>query len=185
MSDRKGDWMLTASGRQFWPCDPRVEDVDIFDICTALAQMCRYGGHTGHYYSVAQHSVELARYFLKRNDKPLARWALLHDGGEAYVADVIRPIKPFLGNYRQIESEVERVVWTRFGLVGEMPIAVKDADSRIIVDEMCALWPPEPLEKYDLIDRPRLGIDILPVSASNADDIFGAMFRELFPECAS
>lgn len=182
---RKGDWMLTASGRQFWPCDPHAADVDIFDIQTALTQLCRYGGHTLHFYSVAQHSVELARYFLRRNDPAMAQWALLHDAAEAYVADVIRPLKPFLGNYREIEHRVEQVVWHRYGLEGDLPLPVKDADSRIIVDEMAALFGAEPLEKYGLLGRPRLGVDIRPMMIGQADAAFGRLFAQLFPEHAS
>lgn len=54
---RIGDWMQTASGRMFWPVDPRPEDVEINDIAHALSLTCRYCGHVREFYSVAQHSV--------------------------------------------------------------------------------------------------------------------------------
>ena len=48
---RKGDWMQTISGRQFWPIDPRPEDVFIEDIAHALSMMCRFNGHCDRFYS--------------------------------------------------------------------------------------------------------------------------------------
>lgn len=41
ITQRKGDWMQTWSGRQFWPLDPRVEDIDLRDIAHSLSMQCR------------------------------------------------------------------------------------------------------------------------------------------------
>lgn len=38
--DRIGDWMQTYTGRQFWPIDPRPEEIEIEDIAHALSMMC-------------------------------------------------------------------------------------------------------------------------------------------------
>lgn len=65
---RHGDWMQTYSGRKFWPVDPRPEEVFIEDIAHALSMICRFGGHSLVFYSVAQHSVLVARN-LKREHK--------------------------------------------------------------------------------------------------------------------
>lgn len=100
---RTGDWMITFTGRKYWPLDPRADEVCIDDIATALAHQGRYNGHGRHFYSVAQHSAELARWFMAKGDHPLARWALLHDAAEAYVGDVIRPLKKFLPGFAEIE----------------------------------------------------------------------------------
>ncbi len=53
----RGDWMQTATGRQFWPMDPRPHEVFIEDIAHALSMICRFGGHCRRFYSVAEHSV--------------------------------------------------------------------------------------------------------------------------------
>lgn len=37
---RHGDWMQTVSGRQFWPMDPRPQEIHIEDI--AHAQLCGF-----------------------------------------------------------------------------------------------------------------------------------------------
>lgn len=43
---RKGDWMTTFSGVQFWPLDPRREEIRLEDIAHSLSQQCRFAGHT-------------------------------------------------------------------------------------------------------------------------------------------
>lgn len=85
----RSDWMQTYTGRVFWPLEPRPEDVDIVDIAHALANLCRYGGHSKVFYSVAHHSVLVSQIVPPAD----ALWGLMHDSAEAYVIDLIRPIK--------------------------------------------------------------------------------------------
>lgn len=64
-SERKGDWSqighaADGTARQFYPFDPRPEDVHIEDISLSLSRQARYLGHTrsdSEGLSVAQHSV--------------------------------------------------------------------------------------------------------------------------------
>lgn len=123
--------MQTRGGRQFWPLDPRPEEIHIEDIASALSKLCRYGGHCLRFYSVAEHCVHVAA--AAPADLKLA--ALLHDASEAYLQDVIRPIKSHLTNYFAIEADLERCVATRFGLVWPIPVEVKRLDTAILADE--------------------------------------------------
>ena len=41
---------------------------------------------------------------------------LLHDASEAYISDIIRPVKAHLSNYLEIESSIMNVILERFGL---------------------------------------------------------------------
>jgi hypothetical protein len=151
---RRGDWMQTVSGRQFWPLDPRAEEVHIEDIAGALSKLCRYGGQCLRFYSVAEHCVHVANYA----PEGLKLAALLHDASEAYLSDVIRPIKSHLTNYLEIEAGLERVIAQRFGLTWPMPVEVKRLDTAILADEreqnMAA--PPIPWQQND----PPLGVTL-------------------------
>jgi hypothetical protein len=127
----RGDWIQTATGRQFWPIDPHADEVFIDDIAHALSMLCRFGGHCLRFYSVAEHSVLLSRAAAPED----RLWALLHDATEAYLVDVPRPLKPFLVGYKEAEGKIMRAVCEKFGLGDDMPDRVKDADKRILFDE--------------------------------------------------
>ena len=129
--------MQTHSGRQYWPLDPKPDDVDIFDIAHALSNLCRFGGHVSSFYSVAQHSVYVS------HNVPL-EWrlvALLHDATEAYVVDVPRPLKKFLTNYKEIELLNWFAIAERFYLPLEMPECIHDADNFVLRAEARILMP--------------------------------------------
>lgn len=127
----RGDWIQTATGRQFWPMDPRPDDVCIDDIAHALSLLCRFGGHCLRFYSVAEHCVLLARVA----PPEFGLWALLHDASEAYLVDVPRPIKPFLVGYSEAEDKIMRAVAVRYRLHLGMPAIVKQLDRAILMDE--------------------------------------------------
>lgn len=130
--ERRGDWMQTFSGRRFWPIDPRPEDVAIEDIAHALALQSRFDGHCLRFYSVAEHSVLLAR----AASPSAALWLLLHDASEAYLSDMVRPLKRFMPEYRAAEDRVAWVIYEAFGMdPGAEPAEVKALDNRILMNE--------------------------------------------------
>lgn len=127
MTERTGHWLQTRSGRAFYPCSPLPEDVDIFDIAHALSMICRFGGHSRVFYSVAQHSI-LVAYEAERAglNRYACLAALLHDAAEAYVGDMIWPLKRAIGHlgYDDIEAGVQAAILSRFGLL-QMPSDLK------------------------------------------------------------
>jgi uncharacterized protein len=133
--DRHGDWLQTYTGKQFWPMDPRSQEVDIRDIAHALSMQCRYAGHCRRFYSVAEHSTLIARWLVGKQ-RDAALYGLLHDASEAYLVDVPRPVKPFLTGYAAAEARVMAAIWSHFGLGPDVPAIVKEADDRILADEL-------------------------------------------------
>jgi hypothetical protein len=134
----RGDWMQTYTGVRFYPMDPRPEELDIRDIAHALSLICRYGGHVDRFYSVAEHCVLMSQYVPEEH----ALWALLHDASEAYVGDMVRPLKRQLPEYEAAEGRVIAAIVERFGLPSTtMPAEVKDADNRILLTERAILMP--------------------------------------------
>lgn len=154
----RGDWMQTYTGVRFHPLDPRPEDIDAADIAHALSLICRYGGHVHRFYSVAEHCVLMSQAV----PSSFALWALLHDAAEAYVGDMVRPLKRSMAAYQEVEEVVMSAIAQRFALPTEwktlhtgrwvgttftphrvpvMPPAVKDADNRILLTERDTLMP--------------------------------------------
>lgn len=174
MSERVGDWMQLYSGRRFWPLDPRVEDIAIEDIAHALSLICRYQGHSRRFYSVAEHSLLMCRAATER--RPLDRaeqlQALLHDAAEAYLCDVIRPVKRSIVGYQEAEHRIERVIQERFGLLAPGKTPFVDAlDNAILYDEARALMRVD-LEPWHEQFHPGIGLAILGLSPVDAEAAF-------------
>lgn len=133
---RKGDWMQTYTGRQFWPLDPRPHEIDIEDVAHALGMACRYAGHVLQFYSVAEHSVLLCRWLKEAGEPAEVQLAgLLHDAPEAYLVDVPRPVKPYLTEYKKFETRLWYAVAARFNISAHIPHILHFADGAILADE--------------------------------------------------
>jgi uncharacterized protein len=141
----------TFTGRRVNPLAMTCGDINIRDIAHALANTCRFGGHAKHFYSVAEHC------YLISLTVPLdcALEALLHDAAEAYVGDMVRPIKyqPEMVEFRVAERRIEDLIIERFGLSAEDDVwaHVKDADDRILLDET-----------QELMRDPSMYVDLFP-----------------------
>lgn len=171
--ERTGNWMQTYTGRQFWPLDPRADEVDIVDIAHALANSCRYAGHCHGFYSVAEHSVLLS-HIVPPED---AFAALMHDATEAYVVDVPRPLKPFLPGYKEIETRVWSAIAAAFGLAEELPESVKLADTAILLAERDQVMGTPPADWGIEGEAPEVTIRFL--NPWNAKEAFLDRFEEL------
>jgi hypothetical protein len=169
----RGDWMQLASGRQFFPLDPRPEEIFIDDIAASLSKLCRFGGHTRRFYSVAEHCVHVANAAWPQ----IALDALLHDASEAYLSDVIRPIKPFLSNYREIEERLEAAIAERFRLDWPMPAEIKRLDNAILADERDQAMATPPADWR--LPEPPHGVTLQFWSPEKAEYEFLAAFRRL------
>ena len=135
---RKGQWMQTFTGRLYWPEDPRPGDFDIKDVAHSLANICRYGGHCHRFYSVCEHScrVSLAVKYLGGTSEEQYE-ALLHDAVEAYIGDVVWPLKraPDMAGYLIIEKRNEIAFGEQFGLAPKQPGIVKHCDLVLLATE--------------------------------------------------
>ena len=119
MSHLKDRYLSTYTGKKFFPYDPRPEQICIEDIAHGLSMLCRFVGQCRFFFSVAEHSIAVAR-LLPAN---LKLFGLLHDASEAYLADLPRPVKAGLPEYKAIEANVERVIAEKFELPFPMPPA--------------------------------------------------------------
>jgi 5'-deoxynucleotidase YfbR-like HD superfamily hydrolase len=171
------DWFITASGRQLFALDPDPAQICIEDIAHALSNICRFSGHTREFVSVAQHCVLVSRLVPHEH----ARAALLHDAPEAYLGDVIRPIKRVLGiNYTRLELAWWLAITKRFGVNPTLPDCVKDADNIALMTERRDLIPSHAFkwveDEHGYKPHPERVIPMTPCEARAA---FLARFEEL------
>ncbi len=173
-----GGWMLTFTGRAFYPLDPRADNIDIIDVAHALSMICRYGGHVRRFYSVSEHCVLMSRAVPPAD----ALWALLHDATETYMGDMIRPLKRQLPEYAAAEDRLMLVICDRFGLPYQCPPSVKAADTRSLRDERDALNTPPPMPWVASENVPALGVPIVGWSPEHAKRAFLDRYTELTGE---
>ena len=116
---QKSSVMAAISGRQIDLSDFCAQDVCLLDVAHALSLQCRAGGHFERFYSVAQHCLNCEAEARAQGLGARVRLAcLLHDAGEAYLSDLIRPVKALLPDYARLEKRIDQAVFTAFGLDG-------------------------------------------------------------------
>lgn len=140
-------WILTRSGRKFDLANPTADMVDPADIAHSLSMQCRFNGHTSSFYSVAQHCYLVADLVPAEHQLH----ALLHDATEAYVGDLVRPLKEGMRNwanyhglacaYDVAEQQVWEAICERFDLDPRLPASVKHADLVALATEKRDLMP--------------------------------------------
>lgn len=126
-------WIQTSSGGSIDLINPKPEEIKIRDIAHALSNICRFGGHCRWHYSVAQHSV-LVSYLVPAE---LALDALLHDAAEAYLGDIVRPLKVNgdMQGYKEAEKLMESVICKTFDLGDLNHPEIKKADMQMLAAE--------------------------------------------------
>lgn len=144
----------TASGKKFYPYDCKPDQIDVETIARHLACQARWNGATRHrfitdriFYSVAEHSVYVADYVAQELNRPdLAFDALMHDAAEAYIPDLIRPLKyspEFRAPFKALEEKIEEVIARKYRLQFPMPKEVKHADDAVCLAEWHQIVPRE------------------------------------------
>jgi len=129
--------ITTLSGLHFDFENPHPSMIAVADIATALSNICRFGGQIVNYYSVAQHSVLVAQMLPIRLKMP----GLLHDATEAYMGDVVSPLKNLLPYYKELEDKLHQAIALKFNLTvsDEDAVLIKKADIAALQLEHAAL----------------------------------------------
>lgn len=177
---RLGDWLQTYTGRAVYPMDLRPEDICIEDIAHALSMLCRYNGHGLRFYSVAEHSVLIARHLRPKHGDACALHGLLHDATEAYLADVPRPVKPFLPGYKEAEQGAWEAIAYAYDVEQSWSHEVHEADARILHDERIQNMARS--EREWGLTGVRLGVTLQSWSPERAKAEFLGLFNELYGE---
>ena len=150
------------SGRRLDLLDPTPMDIEIEDIAHGLAFVARWNGQTkGDFaYSVAEHSLLVEQMFTAMNPKAGVKWqlaALLHDGPEYVIGDMISPVKAAVGpGYEALDERLKAAIHIRFGLPAQVPVQIK-----------------KQIKKADKISAWLEAVQIAGFTTAEADKFFG------------
>ena len=176
----------TVSGRRFDFDRPTLNRVWMPDVAHALSQQCRFAGHTAHFYSVAQHCLNVRGAVGGRNATPaLQIAALLHDAAEAFVCDLPSPVKHRAGieGYRELDHKVTLAVVNSLYLRCEDAELVcglirspemKQADIAVTLAERAALLRHNHANRweYDALDIRPASIDADPMAPGDVCETY-------------
>ncbi|MCL2819886.1 MAG: phosphohydrolase [Oscillospiraceae bacterium] len=137
------EYIVTYKGEQFTPLAPDINQIHIEDIAHSLSLLCRANGHIDYFFSVAQHSINCAVEAKARGFTARVQLAcLIHDASEAYISDVTRPVKYYLNEYKEIESRLQNVIYTKY-LGSPLPeddySLMNQIDNDMLINELSTL----------------------------------------------
>lgn len=165
-------YISTYLGHRFFPLEPRIDQIHIEDIAHGLAYTCRFNGQTTEFYSVAQHSLMVCD--LVAEEHKLA--ALLHDAAEAYLGDMVKPLKRLLPEFAEIEHRVSAIIAETFSIPESDYAAIKRADLIALATEKRDLMPHSTEPWLELLGHDPLPERIVPLPPPTAKQAFLAAF---------
>jgi hypothetical protein len=173
----------TRSGRHVELLAPSVCDIDWYDICHALARICRFTGHTSRIYSVAEHSM-LVAYLVEATPQAVP-YALIHDAHEAYINDLSSPLKQAIKEIdpaawkaiKAIQEGFDIAIHAAAGLTYPVPpkIAklIKEADYTALLIESRDLMP------HQVRNPDNFTVPVVKVAKTNPGNISKTLMRHL------
>ena len=108
------------------------EAIDIKDIAHALSQLCRFSGQCRSFILWLSIASGCVAWCLMSTNWPHC----YADASEAYLGDVIAPIKQMLPAYKKLEDELMAVIANKFGFQWPLPAVVKEADRKMLDQEL-------------------------------------------------
>lgn len=164
----------TFTGKNINLLFPDYNLIDIEDIAEGLSKLCRFSGQCKRFYSVATHSIMVS----KTVPNHLRLAALLHDATEAYLGDVIKPLKNLLPDYQKIEYLWESAIKSKFKLYHNKK------DLSLIKAEDCKWYSTESLELMENpVVNPRFKAYNHNLPYWDIANISRSMFMYSFNEC--
>lgn len=143
-------WVQTHTGVAFDLLEPRAEDVVAEDIIFSLAHQARYNGHAGH-YTVLHHSLVAYDAAMRMGfNKDVQREVLLHDAAEAYIGDIVSPLKKLLADQiKPIEARILKAIHESFNITPQYGTQVHAIDMGCLIAESEVFFPNKP-RSWDL-----------------------------------
>ncbi len=123
--------------------NPDPSTIEINSIAAALSKVCRFGGHCPKFYSVAEHCFHAGLLAIDEGFRGEALQAvLLHDAAEAYIGDMVKPLKLTIPEYCVAEQRIEQAIQTAFGIdFRAWAEVIKRFDRAMLKIEKTQMWP--------------------------------------------
>ncbi len=182
-------WQRMLSGRRLDLLDPSPLDIEIEDIAHGLSRVARWNGQTaGDWaFSVAQHCLLVEQLIGRLRPKAPDPWrlvALLHDGPEYVIGDLITPFKGAVGlDYKTLEQRLLAAIHLSFGLPAAPPETlkrlIKRADRAAAYLEAIRLAGFSEAEAKRIFRRP-WGFDSLPLKSLPLKPLPAAKAKALY-----
>lgn len=156
-------WKQTYSGVAYDLERPTPEMVVDVDVAHALSLICRFGGHSREFYSVAEHCVLGAQQLLRQHREASARLFLIHDAHEYVTGDLAGPAKPLIKGWREWEDDHERNLHVACDMYTTPAFRdiVKGMDNAMLKAEGKALLGPAPgTWAQEVVDAPDIDVKI-------------------------
>ena len=122
---------------------PQPDQFTFSDIAGALSKLCRFGGQINSFYSVAEHSFHCAHLaMLDGHSVDVQRAVLMHDAAEAFIGDIVKPLKLQLPQVEAIERSIENVIAAKYGSLGfaAYESIIREIDQAMLIHERRQLF---------------------------------------------
>jgi len=118
--------------------NPNPDNININDIASGLGFKAHFSGQIPHYFSIAEHSTLCVDLAPKNTPAKVRLFILLHDAAEAYIGDLVKPIKviPEMEIFwKPFEEKILMAILKKFDVLDiykndDWYIVMKDCDNR-------------------------------------------------------
>ena len=113
-----GHFVTLMDGTLISVTDPDYRMLKLEHVAHAAANLCRYGGQSPRFYSVAEHCCLMTELALAHPEhRRYAKEVLLHDANECFgLGDLPRPVKQHCPGYQAMQSKIDMAVTMAFKL---------------------------------------------------------------------
>jgi hypothetical protein len=142
--------LMDAKGNFIKPFNLGCSSIDLETVALSLSRTKRFFGQTN--LSVAQHSINMAKIFIYQGKIEEAKQAILHEVSEAFLGDLVTPLKKAFPLYKEIEELLIKKTFKCHGLRYPISKEVNLLDKQIVINE--ALYHMPNKEHWLSINKP-------------------------------